>query len=95
MPKDSFYLLCDECGHTENYDEPMSRKHVGAPCPKCGADMLTEADYKIGRRVAFVLGIFEFFGLMRRGALDEKPGPGERKLRFHGRDGRLTITEPK
>jgi len=93
VPKDNFYLLCDVCGHKEHYEEEMTRKFIGTPCPACGANMLTEADYKLGRRVRFVLRIFEFLGLMRRGAINETPGPGERKLQIHGHKSKVTLTE--
>lgn len=38
-------LICDVsgCGHEEPISPPYQAK-VGAPCPKCGADLLTQDD---------------------------------------------------
>jgi hypothetical protein len=39
------FLQCDAdgCGHLETVPE-ISRDLIGKPCPKCGANLLTEAD---------------------------------------------------
>jgi hypothetical protein len=43
----SISLKCDAegCDYRESSIE-LSPKHIGKLCPKCGADLLTEADYK-------------------------------------------------
>lgn len=39
------FLKCDaaDCGHVENVPA-VSRDLIGMPCPKCGANLLTEKD---------------------------------------------------
>ena len=45
-------LKCDAdgCGHEETIDE-IKASHIGTPCPKCGANLLTEEDYKNSLRL--------------------------------------------
>lgn len=38
------YLKCDACDHHETVPQ-ITQAEVGTPCPKCGADMLTQEDY--------------------------------------------------
>ena len=66
-----FTLHCDDCHHEVDYQGKMTAEHVGTPCPVCGSDMLTDQDFKVGRRVQFVLAILSFFGLVRKEKRDE------------------------
>lgn len=40
------YLKCDAegCDHVE-YMDRITQEHVDKPCPKCGANLLTQADH--------------------------------------------------
>jgi hypothetical protein len=94
-PKHSFFLHCDECHFEVDFEEKMTRKHIGYRCPMCQADMLTEADYKVGARMQFVAGVFRFLGLMRPARRGETGKEGEVLLRHHVHNGKLTVTEKK
>lgn len=40
------YLKCDACDYvTGNLGRDLTKADIGTPCPKCGADMLTERDF--------------------------------------------------
>ena len=41
------YLKCDRkcCDHTQEVND-ITEELVGTPCPKCGDNLLTEADYR-------------------------------------------------
>lgn len=67
----------------------MTRKHIGTPCPECGADMLTEADYKVGARIQFLMSVLQFFGLARRARRHDS----DVLVRTHYHNGQTTITE--
>jgi hypothetical protein len=44
-PDQAGKLHCDACGYDLPDIQPFTKELIGAPCPKCGADMLTEKDY--------------------------------------------------
>mgnify|MGYP000883712058 CR=1 FL=1 len=71
----------------------MTRAHIGTPCPVCGENMLTEADYKLGKRVMFFIGIAEFFGLVRRHQPGEFVGPDEKRISINPHAGEVRIRE--
>jgi xanthine/uracil permease len=71
----------------------MDKSHIGYPCPECGADMLTKADFKVGRRIQFMISVLMFFGLMKPANYETKPGDGESLLRIHTHNGVTTATE--
>lgn len=66
----------------------MGRQHIGFRCPLCRADMLTESDFKVGRRIQAVHTVLMFLGLMRPDSGDMKPG--EVRVRYHYHNGRFT-----
>ena len=92
-PRRNFFLHCDECHYEVNFEGKMNRSHIGARCPLCNADMLTEADYKVGARIQAVHSFFIFLGLMKPATADTKPGPNEVLQRTHYHNGKLTITD--
>lgn len=51
-----FGLKCDNC--EDYYDRSVMykdyKKSIGKPCPKCGASLLTLADYKTTRRIVIL-----------------------------------------
>lgn len=87
----NFFLHCDECHHEVVFDGWMGRQHIGFPCPLCRSDMLTESDYKVGRRIQWVLRFLRFLGFVRRdeGAIR----PNEERVRWHYHNGRFTQTK--
>lgn len=93
MRNHSFFLHCDTCHHEVDFEGKVSRKHIGYPCPECGADMLTKADFKTARRVMWVISFFTWLGLMRPAGRNDVAGEGEVKARFHAHGGKLTHTE--
>lgn len=50
------YLVCDDCGFQREVD-CLDAKWLGTLCPKCGANMLTEADLKKGLAVQEILDL--------------------------------------
>ena len=60
------YLRCDEkhCDHTEQIEE-LLQEHVGKPCPKCGANLLTQKDFEISKAFMGVFNTLESMGLVR------------------------------
>jgi hypothetical protein len=44
-------LKCDACAW--EYEKPitLSREWIDMPCPKCGANLLTEGDYKAAEKL--------------------------------------------
>lgn len=53
------FLKCDAegCDHQERAQ--ISREHIGRPCPKCGANLLTEEDYLMGASLQAASDFFE------------------------------------
>ena len=86
------YLLCDACGHRDLVDG-YHADLIGRPCPKCGADMLTQKDYddtlKLLEGIALLNGLFGASGL-------EAGEEDAATLRMNPHDGALNIrVEPK
>lgn len=57
-------LKCDAdgCGYEETIDE-IKASYIGMPCPKCGANLLTEDDYNNSLKLLAIAGaINEIFG---------------------------------
>ncbi|MCW2275107.1 hypothetical protein GJ654_10265 [Rhodoblastus acidophilus] len=56
-PDEAGQLHCDACGYDLPEPQPFTEALIGTPCPKCGADMLTESDFnatmKLFRSVDF------------------------------------------
>jgi hypothetical protein len=83
-----FTLHCDDCHHEVDYLGKMTAEHIGTPCPICGSDMLTEADYKVGRRVQVVMAILAFFGLARKVPRDDS----DAHVSVHHHAGKTTVS---
>jgi predicted RNA-binding Zn-ribbon protein involved in translation (DUF1610 family) len=84
-------LKCDAC----EWEKPvtLSREWIDMPCPKCGANLLTEGDYKAGERLINLVNMVNrilgpLFG--KENAEGGKPvriNPRERKTTiWHGED---------
>lgn len=43
----SHFLKCDACGHIETVPDGITEAHIGWPCVKCDANLLTERDYRL------------------------------------------------
>ncbi|MEH7827631.1 hypothetical protein [Gemmobacter denitrificans] len=58
------FLKCDAdgCDHREDVPE-ITADMIGKPCPKCGANLLTEADYREGMRMKHFLEALEKLGI--------------------------------
>lgn len=89
----SEYLKCDApgCDHSENV-EAITADMVGRPCPKCGSNLLTEADWTMystvfqpAMRAMYVAGIARpaSIGTAR-----------EQVLRVGYHDGEMTVRVP-
>lgn len=50
-------LHCDDCGYDIPEPQAFTPKLIGTPCPKCGANMLTEEDYKSTERLLGAIDI--------------------------------------
>ncbi|MGV1754762.1 hypothetical protein [Agrobacterium sp. CG674] len=90
-PAPSFYLTCDECGHNVDFACDMTRDHIGYPCPRCAADMLTEEDFLVGVQLMAMNKTLIALGLARQGHRGEAPGEGEEMVRVHHHAGKTTI----
>lgn len=93
MPERSFFLHCDSCHHEVHYRGSMTRAHIGTPCPVCQSDMLTEADFKAGRRIQRLLRVLEFFGLVKPNQPGDTVGPDETRLSVRHHQGKTRIAE--
>jgi hypothetical protein len=51
-------LSCDAdgCGHVEEIEE-ITAEHIGMPCPKCGANLLTQEDWEAWQPVRAMMAI--------------------------------------
>lgn len=87
----NFFLHCDACHHEVDFEGKMTRAHIGYACPKCGADMLTESDFKAGARIQRVMVFFKWLGLMKRADRNTKPGENEELVRTHYHNGKTMV----
>ena len=84
------FLQCDAkgCDHREDVHS-IEEGMIGKPCPKCGANLLTEADYQASLPMFAVLDLLKSLGL----ASDPTPdASGELLVSMHHHDGKTTIT---
>jgi len=52
-------IKCDYCDFKDMSVPYEDYKNwLGKPCPKCGANLLTEADYKTVKRIVFITKLF-------------------------------------
>lgn len=88
----SFFLRCDvpDCQHEVFYDRRMEASDIGTPCPVCGSDMLTAADFKAYKRISRVMSVLEFFGLVKRLNNGDEIAPGNQLMRVHHHNGVTT-----
>jgi len=74
---DQFTMHCDACEKDYVVNAPFSMKEIkkwlNKPCPECGANMLTKADYEVAKVMIgiektsiFITGICRFLGLKTR-----------------------------
>lgn len=88
------YLKCDEpgCDHREFIGD-LTRDLIGKPCPKCGANLLTKSDYKLGRRVGFMLKVMRFFGMVKEANPDGSIPAGYESVDINPHNNKVTIKE--
>ena len=88
------YLKCDRhgCDHVEEV-ENITKDLIGTPCPECGANLLTEKDYKAFRRMMIVLKPFKWLGLLKEIDPTEPVEEGRVDMSFHHHNGKTTIEE--
>lgn len=89
----SFYLTCDECGHNVDFEGDMTREHIGYPCPRCAANMLTEEDYIFGAEIMAANKIMMEMGWIRPASSGAVAGEGEQLVRIHHHAGKTTIEQ--
>lgn len=68
-------LHCDNpaCGHILSLALPWSDALIGFPCPKCGSDMLTRADFERSERFTrWIAWINKWFGWLGSEPSDAK-----------------------
>ena len=65
-------LKCDAagCGHMEPVAK-IEKSLVGKPCPKCGANLLTEKDYEAGKLWVHVISLGERLGILSLAVSDD------------------------
>ncbi|WP_422073918.1 hypothetical protein [Tranquillimonas rosea] len=82
------HLKCDAagCDHVEDVDQ-ITEDHVGMPCPKCGANLLTEEDWAEWKPMQALISAMERAGYAR-------PDPGEQTVAMRvGVHGKKTTIE--
>ena len=71
----------------------MTLAHIGTPCPVCQADMLTEDDFRSGRRIQFLIRVLEFFRLVWPSSPGDTVGPDKTRLSVHHHKRKTRIAE--
>lgn len=85
------YLKCDAlgCDHTE-FVGLVEGEHIGKPCPKCGASLLTEEDYvaciEVREKIKFLVEL----GIL--GNPNGEPTPGTPMVDINPHDGKLNLS---
>lgn len=90
----SEFLKCDAegCDHREDV-EHITDELVGKPCPKCGANLLTQDDWDFYSTVMRPgMDLMESLGLPVRATAETPP---DQKAQFNYHDGEIRITLPK
>lgn len=88
-PDEAGQLRCDApgCDFIEPGPMPFTRDLIGRPCPKCGASLLSERDYRDTlRQFAAIDFINRYFGWLG----SEKLPEGARSLAIRTHDGEVT-----
>lgn len=88
------YLKCDEpdCDHVE-YHKKISAEMIGKPCPKCGANLLTEEDFRAAALITFILKPLKFLGLMKEYTPGDEVPEGMTLVNINPHKDKLNITE--
>lgn len=87
------YLKCDAegCDHREEV-ETITESDIGRPCPKCGANLLTEEDFRAFAPLNAIMLAFKKLGLtVEPGESSE----GAVMIDIHHHNGITTIKETK
>ncbi len=90
----SEFLKCDApgCDHVEDIDR-ITADDIGRPCPKCGADLLSQSDYD-----AYAAVFRPAMQAMIDAGLAEwatKADPPEQRISVHFHDGELRVSAGK
>ena len=91
IERETSFIVCynPACGYEKEYNlnETDTKTFVGAPCPKCGENLLTEDDYKRHLQLMEQIGkINKYLGWL------SIFGGKKRKVQVHVHDG-INITE--
>lgn len=88
----SEFLKCDTpgCDYREEVPE-ITETMIGKPCPKCGANLLTRADWDIYVKMKCLFDILEKSGLARKAEAGEPVKPGEVRISVNPHDGDINI----
>ena len=82
------YLVCDAegCDYKGDHGE-LRQELVGTPCPKCGADLLTQRDFEDGMRLKEEIDLLVKLGILSREMTDDAVG----FLELHTHAGKVKI----
>jgi hypothetical protein len=89
-------LQCDapDCDYVSPTALPWGPELIGMPCPKCGANLLTERDYRLTERFMRVVDfINRVFGPIF-GRRVQPPGAPSMSVRFHDGETDIKIGRP-
>lgn len=89
-------LHCDApgCGYVSPEALPWGEGLIGLPCPKCGANLLTRADYSRTERMMRVVDFLNrIFGPIF-GRRDTPPDAASLSIRFHHGETDIKIGRP-
>ena len=83
------YLVCDADGCDYQGDHGELRQDlVGTPCPKCGADLLTQRDFEDGMRLQEKIDFLVGQSILSREMTNDAIGV----LEFHTHNGKANIS---
>jgi len=88
------FLKCDaaECDHVEHI-EAITADMVGKPCPKCGANLLTQGDWDVYSTVVQpAMRAMVDLGLAKEATVDT---PAAERMSINYHDGELRFKFPK
>lgn len=87
-------IQCDTpgCGYvipnTEGGAGPDGREYINQPCPKCGANLLTEQDYILDKKMMKTINwLNKWFSWLTYLSFSKK----EHKATIHAKDGKVNI----
>lgn len=87
------FLQCDAegCDHKE-YHETATEDMIDKPCPKCGASLLTEEDFRAFEKFHAAFEALEALGLVKFPKPGETIPEGHQAISVHGHKNKVTIT---